>query len=255
MSAAPPLSPPSPAPPSPVPPLPIPDFRPDPSLPPPPAPAPSEPAPAPPAFHLARLAGNLVEISGVNASGALSTALALVAEAQHRQERSRLTAWVAATRSLFFPPDAVRSGVSLEQLIVLRVEHPAAQVRAATRIARSGAFGLVVVDLAGSVRPGFSGPPSAPGSSIPPLSRLAGLARRYRSALVLLTEKTPATPSLDPRVVQRFDASRRGNRIVITVLKDKGCPGARRGPGRLPERRLPPGFRFERQYREPAGMC
>ena len=92
---------------------------------------------------------------------------------------------------------------------------------------------------------------------VPPLSRLAGLAHKYRTAVVLLTDKPPAAPSIDPRVGKRFDASRRDNDIVITVLKDKGSGGSS-SPEFPPLRgrdRLFPGFRFERKHREPAGMC
>lgn len=255
-------------------------------------------------WGLARLAGSLVEISGTADSGVLSSALALVAEAQHHQLRHEklryrrhpapspkpapgtppgpapdpaLIAWIATTRSLFFPPDAVESGIALERLVLLRLETPGAQIRAATRVVHSGAFGLVVVDLADSLPPESSGtrsvresgpsPAAASGRTpmsrsgtprgLPHLSRLAGLAHKYRAAVVLLTDKPPAAPSLDPRVGKRFDASRRGNDIVITVLKDKGN-GIPSSPGLPPLRgrdRLLPGVRFERKCREPAGMC
>ena len=262
-------------------------------------------------WGLARLAGSLVEISGTADSGVLSSALALVAEAQHHQIRHEklrdrrhsapnlkpapgthpdsapdpaLIAWIATTRSLFFPPDAVESGIALERLVLLRLETPGAQIRAATRVVHSGAFGLVVVDLADSLPPESFGPQSVrqsvrqvrksrpnsaaasgrtsmsrPGTprGLPHLSRLAGLAHKYRTAVVLLTDKPPAAPSLDPRVGKRFDASRRGNGIVITVLKDKG-KGISPSPGLPPLRgrdRLLPGVRFERKCREPAGMC
>ena len=275
------------------------------------------PDPGPAKWGLARLAGSLVEISGTADSGVLSSALALVAEAQHHQLRREkahsrrrpatkphlppgsapdpvshpppvLAAWIATTRSLFFPPDAVESGIALELLVLLRLETPAAQIRAATRIVHSGAFGLVVVDLADSLPPenpgrpsvpkpvAESGPDSAaasgrppgpgprgllsrPGAppNLPPLSRLAGLAHKYRTAVVLLTDKPPAAPSLDPRVGKRFDASRREHDIVITVLKDKGnrVPPSRGLPPLRGGDRLLPGVRFERKSREPAGMC
>ena len=253
-------------------------------------------------WGLARLAGNLVEISGTGDSGVLSSALALVAEAQHHQLRHEklryrrhsapnpkpdsargpvqtpaLIAWVATTRSLFFPPDAVESGIALEQLVLLRLETPGAQIRAATRVLHSGAFGLVVVDLADSLPPERPAPQSVRESrphsaaasgrtpmsrlgtprGLPHLSRLAGLAHKYRAAVVLLTDKPSSAPSLDPRVGKRFDASRRGSDIVITVLKDKGN-GFPSSPGLPPLRgrdRLLPGVRFERKCREPAGMC
>ena len=266
----------------------------------------TSPDTAPAKWGLARLAGSLVEISGTADSGVLSSALALVAEAQHHQLRHEkhrrrpapnpnpglhpdpaLVAWIATTRSLFFPPDAVESGIALDQLVLLRLETPVAQIRAATRVVHSGAFGLVVVDLADSLPPESPGHrsvrqsvrkseshsarsrrlpgPSAPSlmsrpgtlPELPPLSRLAGLAHKYRTAVVLLTDKPPAAPSLDPRVGKRFDASRMENDIVITVLKDKGngfAPSSGRAPLRGRDRFLP-GVRFQRKCREPAGMC
>lgn len=278
-------------------------------------------------WGLAQLAGSLVEISGTADSGVLSSALALVAEAQHHQLRQELhrhrpnpnsnpnwkpgptphpapapnpelIAWIATTRSLFFPPDAVESGIALDRLVLLRLETPVAQLRAATQVVHSGAFGLVVVDLADSLAdslpPESSGHPpvrqpvrksaptpgrlSGPGArglmprpgalpELPPLSRLAGLAHKYRTAVVLLTDKPPAAPSLDPRVGKRFDASRLENDIVITVLKDKRngfspspgsapLPGVPGGRDRFPSGvRFDPGARFQRKCREPAGMC
>ena len=237
---------------------------------------PSRPLPrppfSPPAWGLSRLRGCLVEISGSAASGALSCALMLVAEAQRGEEVdggkvphggeadggkiNSPVAWVASTRSLFFPPDAVRSGVAPDRLVLLRLGSPAAQVRAANQLAQSGAFGLVVVDLVDSVPLPITGGSlvSKIPAGVPPLSRLAGFARKHRSGIVLLTEKPPTAPSLDPRVVQRFDASRRGGGIAITVIKDKGG-GAPFGSADRQEARLFPGFRFERECREPAGMC
>lgn len=222
--------------------------------------------PAAPAWGVSGLLGCLVEISGSAASGVLSSALELVAEAQRDEalQTKGPVVWVASTRSLFFPPDAASSGVALERLILLRLGTPAAQIRAATRIAHSGGFGLVVVDLADSVQPQVSGwgaGRSKTPAAVPPLSRLAGFVRKHRSVLVLLTEKAPAAPSLDPRVVKRYDASRKGGGVVITVIKDKGGGsglGPPERPSGLPDRsavRRPPGFRFERECREPAGMC
>ena len=260
---------------------------------------------SPSVLRMSRLAGSLVEISGSGDSGVLSSAFELVAEAQHNQLRRQqpsLIAWIATTQSLFFPPDALETGVALERLVLLRLGTQAAQLRAATRIVHSGAFGLVVVDLVDSlpldstsVRPaGNQRLRRARPPGLPPLSQLAGLAQKYRTAVVLLTEKPPAAPSLDPRVGKRFDASRHrhgpeNSTVVITVLKDKAgggfsAPGAlptlsgRRFPGRgssqenstrksstpknftgtssgAAPRSLPPGFRFERECREPAGMC
>lgn len=220
-------------------------------------------------WGLPLLLGRLTEISGSGASGVLSCALGLVAEAQRNEARYGPPAWVGSTGSLFFPPDAVRAGVSPERLVLLRLPSPAARFHAATTLARSGAFGLVVVDLADSGRapadlaptdfagtdpagPRRTGERGAPrnGGGIPPLARLAGLAHRNRSAVVALTEKPATAPSLDPRVLGRYDASHAEDGLLLTVVKDK-----RRGDDPLSHPPFPPGFRFTEECDVPSGMC
>ncbi len=209
-----------------------------------------------PVFGLRPLLGCLVEISGGPASGALTAALRLVAEAQEDEERHGFVAWVGSPRSVFYPPDAERSGAAPERIVLVRVEGTEAQIRAATHLAHAGAFGLVVVDLAdaeqprlgGARRPFRSGRPERSRPRVPPLARLSALARRHGNAVVLLTAKGSGMPSLDPRIVKRYDASRRGpqgKELAVTVLKDKGQSS---------EASLPPGFRFEGVCREPNGL-
>lgn len=220
-------------------------------------------------WGLPLLVGRLTEISGSGASGVLSCALGLIAEAQGDEARYGPPAWVGSAGSLFFPPDAVRAGVSPERLVLLRLPSPATRFHAATTLVRSGAFGLVVVDLADSGRApidltpsdldgiGFPGTDRAGGrgalrngNGIPPLARLAGLARRHRSAVVALTEKPATAPSLDPRVLGRYDANHAGDGLRLTVVKDK-----RRGDDPLSHPPFPPGFRFSEECDVPSGMC
>ena len=210
-------------------------------------------------WGLPLLLGRLTEVSGTGSTGILSCALGLVAEAQRDEARYGLAAWVGTTGSSFFPPDAVRAGASPERLVFLRLASASEQVRAAAALARSGAFGLIVLDLAESAPAAFSPSflsPSRPlrarGSSapgVPPLTRLAGLARRYRSAVVALTEKPPSAASLDPWVLGRYDAGHGEDGITITVVKDK-----RPGEGPLSRSPFPPGFRFSEECDVPAGM-
>lgn len=211
-------------------------------------------------WGLPLLLGRLTEISGAGSTGVLSCAFGLVAEAQRDEARYGLAAWVGTTGSSFFPPDAVRAGASPERLVLLRLASASEQVRAAAALARSGAFGLVVLDLAESASAPFfpslrssSRPPGArrgsSAPSVPPLTRLAGLARRYRSAVVALTEKPPSAASLDPWVLGRYDAGRGEDGITITVVKDK-----RAGEGPLSRSPFPPGFRFSEECDVPAGM-
>lgn len=127
-----------------------------------------------------------------------------------------------------FPPDLERSGIDLEALVVANIPCPppnsakkstarssvrsrydesrerharqsAEQCRAAELLLRSGAFGLVVIDLT-------NGPPKGPPASWQ--GRLLGLARQYGSRLVLLTSHAASDPSLGPlvglRVVSRL---------------------------------------------------
>lgn len=210
-------------------------------------------------WGLPLLLGRLTEVSGTGSTGILSCALGLVAEAQRDEARYGLAAWVGTTGSSFFPPDAVRAGASPERLVFLRLASASEQVRAAAALARSGAFGLIVLDLAESAPAAFSPsflsssrPLRARGSSapgVPPLTRLAGLARRYRSAVVALTEKPPSAASLDPWVLGRYDAGHGEDGITITVVKDK-----RPGEGPLSRSPFPPGFRFSEECDVPAGM-
>ena len=171
---------------------------------------------------------------------------------------------MGSTGSLFFPPDAVRAGAAPERLVLLRLPSPSARFHAATTLVRSGAFGLVVVDLAdpggaptdlaepdldGTRRTGERGA-LRNGGGIPPLARLAGLAHRHRSAVVALTEKPATAPSLDPRVLGRYDASHAEDGLLLTVVKDK-----RRGDDPLSQPPFPPGFRFTEECDVPSGMC
>jgi recombination protein RecA len=168
-------------------------------------------------FRLEALFGRAAELSSAGASAALSFAFRLVLEAQQSGEPA---AWISATESIFFPPDAARIGVDLEALAVIRANTLARAAGAADLLMRSGGFGLVVMDLgAGNFLPG------------PSLMRLAGLAKKNGSALLFLTEKEERRPSLGSLISIRAQAKRAEKagdrfRCELTILKDK-C----RGPG------------------------
>ncbi len=68
---------------------------------------------------------------------------------QQFQEHKEPAAWIAAGDSVFFPPDFASFGIDLSLLPVVfaRSGHKAA--RSAEHLLRSGAFGLVVLDLGG----------------------------------------------------------------------------------------------------------
>jgi recombination protein RecA len=174
-----------------------------------------EPA-APSEWSLPGLAGRLVELSGADDSAALTFACGLVRQAQLLGEPA---AWVAVAAETFYPPDAAAGGVDLAALAVVRVPDPRGLVRAADQLARSGAFGLVVLDV---------GPHRI---AMAALSRLRGLAQKHQAAVVFLTDKPARAPSLGSLISLRGQAlQRRSGRDEFTcelrVLKDK-----RRAPG------------------------
>jgi len=205
----------------------------------------------PPLWGLGELAGRLVELSAPpdGASARLTAAVALVLEAQRQGEP---VAWIAADQGSFYPPDLDASGVDLAALAVIRVatravpraprgalrDETAARrqaLSAADRLLRSGAFGLVVLEL-GALRE----------LPLAAQTRLAGLAQRHDSALLCLTSRAAEPGSLGSLISLHASATRRpmaDGRFCceLTVLKDK-----RRGPGwreRAEGYRGPPGLR------------
>jgi len=167
-------------------------------------------------WKLDSFAGRLVEISGDESVASLSLVFRLVYEAQRRGEP---VAWIGRRECVFFPPDVVRAGIDLAALPVIWVPDALAAARTADRLARSGAFGLLVVDLG-----------SRPVLPLHAQARLAGLAGKHDTALLFLTEKGRERPSLGSLVSVRAHAARtrrEGDRFrcEAQVLKDK-----RRGP-------------------------
>ena len=86
----------------------------------------------------------LTELSGVGGSACLTLATSIVLDAQRQEET---TAWITSNNSNFFPLDVAAAGIDLEALAVVRVPDAPSVARAADRLARSGAFGLLVLDL------------------------------------------------------------------------------------------------------------
>lgn len=173
------------------------------------------------------LAGRLVEFSGApGTSGGLSAAMRWVAEAQRRGEPA---AWVTSQESSFFPPDAAEGGIDLQSLVVVRVPELAEVARAAEALARSGAFGLVVLDL---VQPAPGSFRALPVNPAPPLlNRLQGVARAQDAVVLFITEKDEEELSIGPLVSLRTEVSL-GNRCMDSgefilrsrVLKNKSGP-------------------------------
>ena len=168
-------------------------------------------------WRYASLAGRLTELAGGGASATLTFACALVLEAQGQGEP---VAWISRPESTCFPPDLAESGVDLDALILVRVPDAPAVARAAAILARSGAFGVLVLDLGAE-------------ATVPLAlqARLLGLARQHAVALLCLTEKRRTAPSLSSLVSLRAETRRcqvGPDRFTctLTALKDK-----RDGPG------------------------
>ncbi len=183
------------------------------------------------AWSLDALRGRLVEISARGASAALTCAIDLVAEAQGQGEP---VAWVMLATGSFYPPDVADSGIDLAALVVIRVPDALAAARSAERVLRSGAFGLIVIDLdrgAGSEL------------KMQVQGRLVTLAQAHDAAVVCLTEKSADTASVGSLVSLRAEALRIRDRgelsVTVRALKDK-----RRGPGwsHSAKRRGPAGY-------------
>lgn len=167
---------------------------------------------APPEWSRDAVAGLLVEVCG---PGSLTFVARLVLDAQQQGENA---AWVTVCDP-FFPPDMAGLGVDLAALPIVRARQSGPAGRAADHLLRSGAFGLVVMDL---------GRQSLP---MPLQARLQHMARAKGAALVCMTEKDRGTPSLSSLValrmevgIQRMGQARFG--CSGEAIKDK-----RRGPG------------------------
>lgn len=186
-------------------------------------------AEAPERWSLAAIRGRLIELSARGASATLTAAVELVGEAQGQGEP---VAWLTLTSGSFYPPDVADSGIDLAALVVIRAPDATAIARAAERLLRSGAFGLVVLDLGDKAE-----------LSMQIQGRLVTLAQTHDAAVVCLTEKSGDTSSLGSLISLRAEALRARDRSEFTVtlraLKDK-----RRGPGwsHLVRRRGPAGL-------------
>ena len=201
--------------------------------------------------------GRLIEISGVGASARYTTAVAQVRQAQLEGET---TAWIQPAGGPLYPPDLADSGVDLDALIVVHIPEARGQVglaRAAELLLRSGAYGLVVLDLSAPACMDSPPVPACPEGQVatdmskktarPPRlrgsawqARLAALARMHHSRVVVLTRAAGSYASLGPMVGLRVDPRRERQApgvfaIRPEVVKHKGGPlqatsALRRGP-------------------------
>ncbi|MGB5811484.1 MAG: hypothetical protein WBG86_13180 [Polyangiales bacterium] len=179
-------------------------------------PSPSQPPTAQPLSALLPRA-RLVEVSGRHACARTTTAVSCVI---HAQARGELVAWVQPRDGALFPPDLAAAGVDLEAFVAIHVpQHagPFALVRTAEWLARSGAFGLTIIDLTDAM---------PKGSSANWQGRLQGVLRQYDGRMLLLTSNQLEDASSGPLVGLRVEPQRGpllGDRFEVQprILKDK----------------------------------
>ncbi len=163
------------------------------------------------------LSGRLVELSGYGPTALLTIAARLVLDAQLEGET---VAWVTSMESSFYPPDMKETGVDLNAMVVVRCTEVRAAARAVDRLARSGAFGLLILDLG-----------NATDLPLPLQTRLAGLARTHDIALVFLTEKPQEAPSVSSLVSVRLMAERSSLEGALFSSRAFALKDKVRGPG------------------------
>jgi hypothetical protein len=179
-------------------------------------------------WHFDNLIGTLAEVSEERPFGAVSFAADIIAEAQTQIEP---VAWVTGTESIFFPPDLRSRGIDLSAVAVIRVRGETDSLMAAEWLVRSGAMGLVIVDLEvhGNVTDAS-------------LGRLLKLAERNLCAVLFLTRKRGQDPSLGSRISLRGCITRSGSGPFVTDIRT------------TKDKRLNSSSRQNRWYHGPSGM-
>lgn len=169
-----------------------------------------------PSWGLREVRGRVVELYAQAGSASLTAAMSVVWEAQSSGEPA---VWVSATSTFFYPDDARSFGIDLQALAVIRAPHVFSALRSSERLLRSGAFGVVVLDLGAN--------PRVPNALV---GKLVKLSQRHSSAVLCLTSGS-RSGSLGSLVSLRVTTRRtrvKGGvfRCDIHTEKDK-----RRGPG------------------------
>jgi len=190
-------------------------------------------------WNSSSLAGRFVELSvSESLSGsdrgspaALTLSAALVLDAQKRGEPA---AWVTSTTSTFFPPDVAEHGIDLDALVVVRLPDAAAIPRAGATLLRSGAFGLLVLDLGRNAT-----------MPTPLQARLVKLSQQRHATVLCLTVKSPEDSSIGSMVSLRGTAvgscRKPGSYTCeVRILKDKHRAAT---------------WTHREEYRGPVGLC
>lgn len=164
--------------------------------------------------------GRLVELSQCEASARIQFVAEWIVTLQREDET---VAWIEQSQGGLYPPDLAALGVKLDSLLIVQVPFERdnsshAVPRAAEMLLRSGAFGLVVLDLCGA----RVTPSGIPKGAEAWHSRLAALAREHASTVVLLTPSTREERSVGSLVALRAECRRDvAGAIHCEILKNK----------------------------------
>lgn len=177
-------------------------------------------------WTLSELAGRTVELSGESATALVTIALNLVLCAQTDRRRS---VWITMSSGIFYPPDADRAGVDLEELLVVRVDRAHDAFRAASRLGRSGGFDLIAADLTDAL--------PAPSLPLPLHDRLIRIADHHRMTFLFLTKKSEEASSIASPIslrghvaLSRISSKDSQYECAIHITRDRqGMPGWRHG--------------------------
>lgn len=164
-----------------------------------------------PRFDWSTVRGRLVEMRAPSHSGVLSLVVDLVWAAQRNEEP---VAWVHGGTAPPFVVDLLAVGVDPEAIATVRLHRELDALRAAERLLRSGAFGLVVLDVMRGVTLGTT-----------EAGRLARLADAQDCAVILMAEH-PVSPAAGSLISLRAEVARQrlsdGRFMRITrVVRDK----------------------------------
>lgn len=171
-----------------------------------------EAEPAVETWALSELLGRFVELSGAAATAALTIVAQLIAEAQRRSE---LAAWIGSRAYTFYPPDFAAAGIDLAALPVVHATDVIKAARAADALIRSGGFAIVVMDL------GYKAE-----LPMPVQTRLVGLAKKHRTALVCITRHDDDAAPLGSLVSIRGETEKHRTGFdcfdcALHIVKDK----------------------------------
>ena len=164
-----------------------------------------------------QLQGRVCEISAKRDSASLTEVCRLILQAQQQSEP---VVWVACRDSYFFPPDFEKNGVDLRALVVVCAPNTVAGGRAVDRLLRSGAFGLLILDVEKNQE-----------LPMPLLGRIMSLCKKQNAATICLTEKIAEEPSLGSVISLRTEALREDVGQGRFRCKVRGVKDKRRGPG------------------------